>query len=119
MIAAIFLGGCAGALARAGLAEAFPVGPGHWPWVTFGVNVAGAFLLGLIAWLPRDDLRLSLLGTGFCSELTTFATVQVELLDMIDASRYGLAAAYAIASVAAGLVAVALALRLVRWREVA
>lgn len=113
MLAAIFLGGCAGALARAGLAEAFPADPGTWPWATFGINVAGAFLLGFVAWIPRTDARRAVAGTGFCSAFTTFATVQIELLEMLDESRFGLAAAYAGASVAAGLAAVALSVRLV------
>ena len=46
------------------------------------------------------------LGTGVCAALTTFATLQLELLGMLDAGRAGLAAGYAAASVAAGLVAV-------------
>jgi fluoride exporter len=112
-VAAIFVGGMAGALARTGLAEAFPPDPGHWPWVTFAINVAGAFLLGLIAWIPRDDVRRSFAGTGFCSALTTFATVQVEVLGMLDESRYGLAAGYVLGSVAAGLLAVAAGARLI------
>ena len=50
-LAAIFLGGVAGALARAGVVEALPVHPGAWPWGTFLVNVAGAAILGaLITW---------------------------------------------------------------------
>lgn len=111
MLPAIFLGGCVGALARAGLVEAFPPDPGSWPWVTFAVNVAGSFVLGLIAWIPRTDRRRALGGTGFCSAFTTFATVQVELLYMLDESRYGLAAGYASASVASGLLAVAIGTR--------
>ena len=45
-LAAIFAGGFLGAVARAELAEALPHDPGAWPWATFVVNVAGAFLLG-------------------------------------------------------------------------
>jgi CrcB protein len=106
-LAAVFAGGALGALARVGLGELAPAEPGQWPWVTFGVNVAGAFALGYLATrlqerLPLSAYRRPLLGTGLCGGLTTFSTLQVELLLMLDAGRAGLAAAYAAASLAAG-----------------
>src|SRR3954470_5528807 len=118
-LAAVFAGGFAGALARAGLVEALPHGAAEWPWATFTVNVVGAFLLGYFTTrlqerLPQSAYRRPLLGTGLCGALTTFSTVQLELLDMLDAGRAGLAAAYALASVAAGFAAVAVATNLVR-----
>ena len=117
-LAAVFAGGVAGALTRTGLVEAFPPHPGHWPWVTFGVNVVGAFVLGLLAArMAHDDVRRLLAGTGFCSALTTFSTVQIELLDMLDQDRLGLAAGYVAASLAAGLLAVAVATRIAAPRE--
>ena len=48
-LGSVFIGGVAGALARAGVAEALPHDPGHWPWATLLVNVAGAFVLGVAA----------------------------------------------------------------------
>ena len=109
---AIFAGGCAGALARAGLIELAPTHAGRWPWVTFGVNVAGSLLLGWIAThrSPASRAR-ALIGTGFCGALTTFSTMQLELLGMLDADRLGVAALYAGGSVAAGLMGVALGVR--------
>ncbi len=103
-LGAIFLGGALGALLRAGLAEALPVGAAEWPWATFLVNVTGAALLGYwFTALPHTAYRRPLLTTGFCGALTTFSTVQLELLEMLDAGRVGLALAYLAASVAAGL----------------
>jgi CrcB protein len=118
-IAAIFVGGFAGAVARAELLEALPYRVGSWPWATFIVNVAGAFLLGYFATrlqerLPVSAYRRPLLGTGLCGALTTFSTMQVELLRMLDTDHVGLALAYALASVAAGFLAVVLATNLVR-----
>ena len=118
-LAAIFAGGCVGALARAGLVEAFPVEPGHWPWVTLFVNLAGTLALGLFVTrlqerLPPSAYRRPLLGTGFCGALTTFSTLQVELLHMLDARRYGVAAVYAAVSLTAGYFAMTLSSGLVR-----
>ena len=106
-LAAIFLGGALGALIRAGLAEALPSGGAEWPWATFLVNVAGAALLGYwFTTLPHTSYRRPLLTTGFCGALTTFSTVQLELVEMLDAGRVGLAALYLSLSLAAGLAGV-------------
>ena len=114
-LAAIFAGGCVGSLARAGLAEAAGDGSGgSWPWATFAANVLGALLLGYFVTrlqerLPPSRYRRPFLGTGLCGALTTFSTVQIELLRMLDHGHAGLAAGYAAASVAAGFGAVWLA----------
>ena len=107
-LAAVFIGGVAGALARAGVAEAWPPAPGHWPWATLLVNVAGAFVLGAVA---ARRYRVPLLGQGFCGALTTFSAFQLELLHMLDAGRTGLALAYAAVSLALGLAAAELGRR--------
>jgi fluoride exporter len=116
---AIFAGGCLGTLARAGLADWLPHEAGRWSWGTFAANVAGAALLGwavtrLQERMPPTAYRRPLIGTGLCGALTTFSTMQVELLDMLDGHRYGLALGYVAASVAAGFAAVHLATALVR-----
>jgi len=118
-IAAIFAGGALGTLARAGLAEAFPHSATQWPWPTFAVNVVAAFLLGYFVTrlqerLPLSSYRRPLLGTGLCGGLSTFSTMQVEILKMIQAHDWGLAVGYAAASVAAGYAAIYLATAMVR-----
>jgi len=112
--AAVFGGGFAGTLARVALAEGAGAAPGHWPWATFAVNLAGAFVLGYGIARLRTAAWHAFLGPGLCGALTTFATLQLELLEMVDAARWGLAAGYAAASVAAGLAAVAAGDRLAR-----
>ncbi len=107
-LAAVFIGGVVGALARTGVAEALPPEPGHWPWATLLVNVAGAFVLGAVA---ARGYRRALLGQGFCGALTTFSAFQLELLHMLDADRTGLALAYAAVSLALGLAAAELGRR--------
>jgi CrcB protein len=118
-LAAIFVGGIIGALARYGLVQAWPPQPASWPWATFVVNIAGAFALGYLTTrlqerLPLSAYRRPLLGTGVCGALTTFSTVQVELLVMLDHGSVGLALAYAVTSIAAGALAIAAATNLVR-----
>jgi CrcB protein len=120
MLAAVFAGGALGTIARAEVAEALPVHPGAFPWATFLVNIAGAALLGwfttrLQERLPLSVFRRPFLGTGICGGLTTFSTMQLELLKLLDRGDVGLALCYAAASVVAGLAAVLLATNLVRW----
>jgi CrcB protein len=116
---AIFVGGALGALLRAGLGELDPDPAPAWPWTTFAINVAGAFLLGYLVTRLQERLPLTsyvrpFVGTGFCGALTTFSTMQLELLKMIDAHHYALAVGYASASIVAGFVAIVLATALVR-----
>lgn len=118
-VGAVFAGGAAGTLLRAALASAFPHSPTSWPWPTFAVNVLAALLLGYFVTrlqerLPVSSYRRPLLGTGLCGGLSTFSTMQVELLKMIDAHAWGLAGAYAVASIAAGYAAIHLATAAVR-----
>ncbi|MGH3245426.1 MAG: fluoride efflux transporter CrcB [Trebonia sp.] len=118
-VAAIFVGGALGTLARAALAEAFPHAATAWPWPTFAVNIVAAFLLGYFVTrlqerLPLSSYRRPLLGTGVCGGLSTFSTMQVDILKMINAGDWGLAAGYAAASIAAGYAALHLATALVR-----
>jgi fluoride exporter len=124
-LAAIYVGGVAGALARVGLAQSFsPHGAGAWPWATFAANMAGALLLGYVVTrlqerLPPSSYRRPLLGTGLCGALTTFSTMQLELFQMLDAGRVGLAAAYAAATLAGGFACVHLATAAVRRTRMA
>jgi CrcB protein len=102
---AVFAGGMAGTLARAGLGEIWPLGDGGWPWATFVVNLAGAALLGwaMVA-LPARGPARPFVGTGVCGALTTFSTFQLQLYDLVDGGHAGRAASYALASLAGGLV---------------
>ena len=109
---AVFAGGCLGALARAGLAELLPPAAGGWPWGTFVANLAGAFVLGWVAAVLHRGRRRAFLATGVCGALTTFSGLQLELLELLDRGRLGVAAGYAGASLALGLWAVLLGRRL-------
>jgi CrcB protein len=118
-IAAIFAGGALGTLLRAALGEAFPQPAAAWPWPTFAVNIGAAFALGysvtrLQERLPLSSYRRPLLGTGLCGGLSTFSTAQVEIVNMLSAHAWGLAAGYAAASITAGYAAIHVTTAMVR-----
>jgi fluoride exporter len=118
-LAAIFAGGAAGAVLRVWLGRQFPAAPDSWPWATFAINITGSILLAYAATrlqerLPLSTYRRPLLGTGFCGAYTTFSTVQVEIVTMLNHGRVGLAVGYAGASIAAGFLAIWLTTGLVR-----
>jgi len=110
---AVGCGGALGALARVAADQAWPSAPGTWPWAILAVNIAGAFILGcLMTGLRHGPISIPvyrLLGTGFCGALTTFSTMQLQLLQMLEGDRYGLAAGYLAISLVGGYGAVSLA----------
>jgi fluoride exporter len=118
--AAILTGGAAGALARAGLAEALPVRHGEWPWATFIVNLVGAVLLGWLLTRLAERTAPSrywrfLLGTGFCGAVTTFSTFQVETFDLIRTGHATVGVGYALVSIVAGMGVAILGVMVARW----
>jgi CrcB protein len=110
-LVAIFLGGAVGALLRVSLERAFASGPASWPWVTFAINISGSFALAYLAMRllrrpPGSRYPLALLGPGFCGTYTTFSTMQIEILRMLEHNSVGLATGYALASVLTGYLAI-------------
>jgi len=81
------------------------------PIKTFLINIAGSFLIGIIAalamktdWLnPRTVLFLK---AGICGGFTTFSSFALETGDLIKGGRAHIAALYAILSVVCGTAAV-------------
>jgi CrcB protein len=118
-LAAIFAGGAIGAVLRVWLVQHFAQAPADWPWTIFIINITGSFALGYFAArlqerLPQSTYRRPLLGTGLCAGLSTFSTMPVEIVRMLDAQAWLLAAGYAAASVAGGYAAIRLATALAR-----
>jgi fluoride exporter len=115
LLAAVVAGGLVGAPARYLVSLALPTPRDGWPAATLIVNLAGAFVLGLLleglarsgpdaGW--RRVVRLAA-GTGFCGALTTYSTLAVEIDLLARHSRSGTALAYAVVSVVGGLVVTA------------
>ena len=120
VVLAVALGGAIGSLARYGLdrlieRRSFAV----FPWSTFTINATGCLLIGVVlatlvdrhhtpAWL-RIGLVMGLLG-GY----TTFSTFAQETLDLVEEGRLELGALYAFGSLALGVCAVYVGMRIGR-----
>lgn len=107
------VGGAAGTLARyslSGWAQA-QLG-GGFPWGTFMVNVTGSLLLGFLlrameAIVVAQETRF-MLTVGFCGAFTTFSTLSLEMVLLLQEGAWAHALLYGFASLALGLLAVAL-----------
>lgn len=111
----IVLVGCGGFFGRAArflVSKVLSTGGGAgFPWATFAVNVAGCFLLGLVAGAAGRagglDPRLRLLlATGFCGGFTTFSTFMDENAALLRSGHAPVLALYLAASLALGFAAV-------------
>jgi CrcB protein len=105
---AVALGGAAGSVLRYWMGLALLGASRALPVNTLLINVAGAFLLGVIlAAVPatQTPTRL-LLATGFCGGFTTFSTFSAEVVALAERGQSARAAGYAAGSLALGVVAV-------------
>jgi CrcB protein len=89
------------------------------PLATFAINVSGCVLIAIVVVVVVDRLHApSWLGlglvAGFLGAYTTFSTFAFETYELIELRHVALAVANVLASVAAGVVAIALTLWLVR-----
>lgn len=106
----VMTGGAIGAGARYGLARALSAVAGGWPWATFIANVAGGFLMGLMAahmlrsGIGGENLRL-FAGVGILGGFTTFSAFSLEMAMMVERGEMALAGGYALASVLIALLA--------------
>jgi fluoride exporter len=99
------IAGACGVLARYGIGKATLHHEGLL-WSTVGINIAGSFLLGVLAaehWFSRDVREA--LGVGFLGGFTTFSTFSVQIVLDVDGGEPWRAAAYLITSVVGGIAA--------------
>ena len=116
----VALGGAIGASARYGvnLLSGRLLGDGF-PWHTLTVNVLGCFVMGVLVELMAlrlnvgNELR-AFLTTGILGGFTTFSAFSLDFAVLAERKAYGLAGAYAGASVILSLAAVFAGLYLVR-----
>lgn len=112
-LAAIFVGGAVGTVARYLLAAHHPAGPGAFPWVTLLVNLSGSLAIGFLIPLtehvaPRAPLLRPLALIGFLGGWTTYSTLAVDATLLGKHGDIGTCLAYLVATVAGGLALVVL-----------
>ena len=92
----VSIGGAAGALLRYKISLRMAAVSQRYPWATFAINISGSILLGaLTGWRDQlPSLWYLLLGVGFCGAYTTFSTFTVEVLQLLQQSRFKLALRY-------------------------
>ncbi len=112
-LAAIFIGGAVGTIARYLLEAHHQVAPGGVPWVTLLVNLSGSLAIGFLVPLtahvaPRAPLLRPLALIGFLGGWTTYSTLAVDATLLGKDGDIITCLAYLTATVAGGLALVAL-----------
>lgn len=84
VLAVIAAGGVLGAESRYGLQRAFPHRAGAFDWATFGINVSGCLLIGVLMVLVTEVFTAQRLirpffGVGILGGYTTFSTYVVDI----------------------------------------
>ena len=110
-------GGVIGALARFGLQSAF--GTGGFPWATFGINVAGSLLIGIVIVFASESRRAPrltrpFLATGVLGGFTTFSTYVVNVQHELGTGAPRTALLYCAATAVAALASAWAGIRLAK-----
>ena len=103
----IFLAGMLGGIVRFQISRWLPSSP-DFPWGTLVVNYFGIFCLvylvkGYLVSKGSSKGVVLALGTGFCGGLTTFSSLILDAVKMLDTGRYLSLLVYLILSVGGGL----------------
>jgi CrcB protein len=111
VLAAISAGGVIGALARDGVATAWPHAAGGFAWSTFVINVTGCLLIGVLMVIvteviPRQRLVRPFLGVGVLGGYTTFSTYIVDIHKAAAAGAPWIALVYLASTLIAAVLAV-------------
>ena len=103
----IFLAAMLGGLVRYFLSSQLPASP-DFPWGTLLVNYLGIFCLvylvkGYLAHKGSSKGLVLALGTGFCGGLTTFSSLMLDAVKLLDNGRYLSLGIYLLLSIGGGL----------------
>jgi fluoride exporter len=99
------LGGALGSIAR--YAIGLSIDQSHFPWATLGINLTGAFVLGLFLTLALGNLSVAVMtpiAVGVIGGFTTFSTFAWEGFTLGRNGRPGIAFVYVTVSVIGGLI---------------
>ncbi len=103
----IFLAAMLGGLVRYFVSSQLPASP-DFPWGTLLVNYLGIFCLvylvkGYLAHKGTSKGLVLALGTGFCGGLTTFSSLMLDAVKLLDTGRYLSLGLYLLLSIGGGL----------------
>ena len=103
----IFLAAMLGGLVRYFLSSQLPVSP-DFPWGTLLANYLGIFCLvylvkGYLVYKGSSKGLVLALGTGFCGGLTTFSSLMLDAVKLLDTGRYLSLGIYLLLSIGGGL----------------
>lgn len=123
-IVLVFAGGAVGTSPRYGLTTLLPV-PGGWPLPTLLINLAGAFLLGLLLeslvrhGADAGKLRIIrlLVGTGFMGAFTTYRSLALDANMLLGHGRIFGVAGYLGAGLVGGFGATIAGIGAAAWRH--
>ena len=103
----IFLAAMLGGLVRYFLSIQLPTSP-DFPWGTLLVNYLGIFCLiylvkGYLVYKGSSKGLVLALGTGVCGGLTTFSSLLLDAVKLLDTGRYLSLVMYLLLSIGGGL----------------
>ena len=103
----IFLAAMLGGLVRYFVSSQLLASP-EFPWGTLLVNYLGIFCLvylvkGYLLYKESSKGLVLALGTGFCGGLTTFSSLMLDAVKLLDTERYLSLVMYLLLSIGGGL----------------
>ena len=103
----IFLAAMSGGLVRYFVSSQLPASP-DFPWGTLLVNYLGIIFLiylvkGYLVYKGTSKGLVLALGTGFCGGLTTFSSLILDAVKLLDTGRYLSLGIYLFLSIGGGL----------------
>lgn len=103
----IFLSAMLGGLVRYQISRWFPASP-DFPWGTLFANYLGIFCLvylvkGYLVYKGSSKGVILALGTGFCGGLTTFSSLMLDGVKLLDTGSYLSLLIYLVLSISGGL----------------
>lgn len=107
MIGFVALGAGVGAVLRYALTQ---LGKKLWPtrpWMTMLINVSGAFVAGWVSALALPESMRLLVATGLLGGYTTFSTLHVDALGLVNNHQRAVAMGYYVGTVLLGVSACA------------
>ena len=103
----IFLAAMLGGLVRYFVSSQLPASP-EFPWGTLLVNYLGIFCMvylvkGYLLYKESSKGLVLALGTGFCGGLTTFSSLMLDAVKLLDTEHYLSLVMYLLLSIGGGL----------------